>query len=205
MELFFAESDFLTDFTDGLGSDIEERGNVLQVEMLHNAGAALHQQFIAFAGRGAVEVDIARTELKEDVLGNDGTQLHRLLALVEVLLQLLTRNPEHTTGHHRLDGGLRRIAVKECRIIDHVFTFKRKPSDMRPFVADAIVHILEASALHVCQPPRRVTLALQLVALAVNDRLALPLAELPQRLYIYAIIAKLLFHYLCLASERMSG
>ena len=34
---------------------------------------------------------------------------------------------------------------------------------------------------------------------------ALPLAELPQRLYIYAIIAKFLFHYLCLASERMSG
>ena len=35
--------------------------------------------------------------------------------------------------------------------------------------------------------------------------LTLPLTKLPQRLYVYAIIAEILFHYLCLASERMSG
>ena len=32
-----------------------------------------------------MEVKIARTELLEEVLGNDGAQLHRLLALVEEL------------------------------------------------------------------------------------------------------------------------
>ena len=43
-------------------------------------------------------------------------------------------------------------------------------------------HILEASLGDEGQPPRRVALALQLVALAVKDRLAFPLAKLPQRL-----------------------
>ena len=64
--------------------DVEERGDVLQVKVIHNAGTALHQQVVTLAGCGAVEVEIARTELAEDVLGNDGAQLHCLLALVEV-------------------------------------------------------------------------------------------------------------------------
>ena len=46
-----------------------------------------HQQVVALAGRGVVEVEIARTELLEEVLGNDGTHLHRFLALVEEFLQ----------------------------------------------------------------------------------------------------------------------
>ena len=66
----------------------QKRGDVLQVEQPNNARAALHQQVVALAGRGAVEVEIARTELAEEVLGNDGTQFRRLLALVEVLLHL---------------------------------------------------------------------------------------------------------------------
>jgi len=39
--------------------------------------------------------------------------------------------------------------------------------------------VLEASLGDECQPPRRIVLALLLVTLAVNDCLALPLAELP--------------------------
>ena len=50
-----------------------------------------------------------------------------------------------------------------------------QPRDVRPVVADAVRHILEASLGDEGQPPRRVALALQLVALAVNDRLTLPL------------------------------
>ena len=42
--------------------------------------------------------------------------------------------------------------------------------------------VLEASLGDEGQPPCRVALALQLVALAVKDRLALSLAKLPQRL-----------------------
>ena len=49
-----------------------------------------------------MEVDVAGTMLVEDVLGNDGTQFHRILALVEVPLHLFARDPEHTAGHHRL-------------------------------------------------------------------------------------------------------
>ena len=43
----------------------QERGEVLQGKMLNNAGTALQQQLIAFAGCGAVEVDVAGTGLTE--------------------------------------------------------------------------------------------------------------------------------------------
>ena len=49
-------------------------------------------------------------------------------------------------------------------------------------VADAMVHILEATTLHEGNPPCRITLPLKLVTLTVGDCLALPLAKLPQRL-----------------------
>ena len=72
--LILAESDILSDYADGLGSDVKERGYVLQVKMLNYAGRTLQQQLIAFAGCGAVEVEITRTELEENVLDNDGTR-----------------------------------------------------------------------------------------------------------------------------------
>ena len=78
MWLILAESDILPNRADGLGSDVEERGYVLQGKVLHDAGTTLQQLLIALAGCGAVEVEITRTELEENVLGNDGTQLHRL-------------------------------------------------------------------------------------------------------------------------------
>ena len=56
---------------DGDGMDVEERSNVLHVEVIHNAKTTLHQQIVALAGRGTVEVEITRTELLEEVLGND--------------------------------------------------------------------------------------------------------------------------------------
>ena len=104
--LILAESDILSDYADGLGSDVKERGNVLQVKMLNYARTTLQQLLIALAGRGAVEVEITRTELEENVLGNDGTQLHRLHALVEELSHLFTRDPENAAGHHRYNSGL---------------------------------------------------------------------------------------------------
>ena len=39
MWLILAESDILSDYADGLGSDVEERGYVLQVKMLNYAGS----------------------------------------------------------------------------------------------------------------------------------------------------------------------
>ena len=65
--LILAESDILSDYADGLGSDVQERGYVLQVKVLYDARAALHQQVVALAGRSAVEVEVARTELEEDI------------------------------------------------------------------------------------------------------------------------------------------
>jgi len=150
--------------------------------MLHDARTTLHQQVVTFAWCCAVEIEIARAELAEDVLGNDGAQLHRLLALVEELLQLLARDPDYAAGHHRLDGGLRWTAVEECRVIGHELALEGEPGDVCLIVADAMVYILEATALRIGKPACWVALALQLVALAVSDRLALSLAELPQRL-----------------------
>ena len=65
MWLILAESDILSDHADGLGSDVQERGDVLQGKMLNNAGTALQQQLIAFAGCGAVEVEVAGAGLTE--------------------------------------------------------------------------------------------------------------------------------------------
>ena len=67
ISLFSAlKRDVAANLADGVGMDVEERGNVLQVKELHNTGTTLHQQVVAFTGCGAVEVEIARTELEED-------------------------------------------------------------------------------------------------------------------------------------------
>jgi len=50
------------------------------------------------------------------------------------------------------------------------------------FIADAMIHVLEATTLHEGKPTCRVALALKLVTLMIGDRLALPLAKLAQRL-----------------------
>ena len=65
--------DVATDYADGVGMDVKERGNVLQVEVFDDARATLHQQVVAFMGCGTMKVDVPRMELAEDVLGNDGT------------------------------------------------------------------------------------------------------------------------------------
>ena len=65
---------------------------------------------------------------------------------------------------------------------------------MFPVVADAVRHILEAALSDVAKPTRRVTLALQLVALAVKDRLTLTLAKLAQQLKVNTVIAEFLFY-----------
>ncbi len=178
MWLILAESDILPNLADGLGSDVQERGYVLQGKVLHNAGTTLQQLLITLTGCGAVEVEITRTELEENVLGNDGTQLHRLHALIEILLQLLARNPEHAAGHHRLDSSLRRTPVEERGIVTHKFTLEREPRDVFLVVA-AMIHILEATIRHKGKPTRGVTLALQLVTLAIFHRLTLTLAKIP--------------------------
>jgi len=195
MWLIIAESDILSDHADGLGTDIQERGNILKIEVMNNAGTTSQQLLITLMGRGAVEVDITRTELEENVLGNDAAQLHLFSVLTEKVHQLLPRNPEHAAGHHRLDCSLRRTPVEERRIVGHEFAGKREPRDVFPVVA-AMIHILKATIRHKGKPPRRVTLALQLVALAVSDRLALLHAKLAQRLDVNAIFPEFLFYKL---------
>ena len=60
-----SERDFFANFGKHLRGDAEERGEVLQGKMLDNAGATLQQQLIAFAGGGAVEVEVAGAGLTE--------------------------------------------------------------------------------------------------------------------------------------------
>ena len=86
-----------------LRGDAEERSEVLQGKMLNNAGTTLQQQLIAFAGCGAMEVEVAGTGLTEQVLSYDTAQLHLFSVLTEKVHQLLAAYTEHATGHHRLD------------------------------------------------------------------------------------------------------
>jgi len=57
--LTIAESDIFANLADSFGRYVEERGDVLQVEVLHDARATLHEQVVTLAGCGAVEVEIA--------------------------------------------------------------------------------------------------------------------------------------------------
>ena len=54
-----AKQQVLADSGEHLRRDVEERGDGVEREMLNDAGTALQQQLIAFAGCGAVEVDVA--------------------------------------------------------------------------------------------------------------------------------------------------
>ena len=83
--------------------------------MLYDAGAAAEQLVVTLMGRGTVEVLITGLVLAEDVLGNEGTQFHVLVASVEELQQFLAADPPHTAGHHGLDGSQRRLAGEETR------------------------------------------------------------------------------------------
>ena len=57
--LFAAKRNITPNFADSIWMDVQERSDVLQVKKFHNAGTTLQQQLIAFAGCGAVEVDVA--------------------------------------------------------------------------------------------------------------------------------------------------
>jgi len=65
MLFWCSERDVFANFGEHLRDDAEERGEVLQGKMLNNTGTTLQQQLIAFAGCGAVEVDVAGTGLTE--------------------------------------------------------------------------------------------------------------------------------------------
>ena len=141
--------------------------------MLYDAGAAAEQLVVTLMGRGTVEVLITGLVLAEDVLGNEGTQFHVLVASVEELQQFLAADPPHTAGHHGLDGSQRRLAGEETRIVCHELALERELGEVVAPVADAPRHVLEAPALHVGEPTCRIALALQLLALAVFHHLAL--------------------------------
>ena len=162
--------------------DDKERGNILQVEQFNDARATLHQQVVAFTGCGAMKVDVAGTMLVEDEFTDDSTQFHRLNALVEELPHLFACDPDHAAGHHRLDSSLRRTAIEVRWVVNHKLALERKPCDMFPVITEAMCHVLEATTLHEGKSTCRVALALKLVTLMIGDRLALPLAKLPQRL-----------------------
>ena len=54
MATFFGlKRDVAANLADGVGMDVQERGDVLQVEQVNDARAAAEQQLVAFAGCGA--------------------------------------------------------------------------------------------------------------------------------------------------------
>jgi hypothetical protein len=62
---FAAKRNVTPYFADSIWMDVQERGEVLQGKMLNNTGTTLQQQLIAFAGCGAVEVEVAGAGLTE--------------------------------------------------------------------------------------------------------------------------------------------
>ena len=155
-----SERDFFADSGEHLRRDVEERGDVLQVEQINDAGAALHQLDVALAGGGAVEVMITVPVLAENEFADVGTQFHVLQVPAEELLHLFAGDPQHAAGQHGLDGGLRRTAVEEHGVVAHELALEREPRDVRKVVAHARIDILEASFGDVGEPPCGVALAL---------------------------------------------
>ena len=129
-------------------------------------------------------------------IGHDGTKFHSLTIITELLQQLSAADSEDSAGHHRLNRRLCRTTVKIGRIVSRKLALKREPRNMCLVVAHAIFYIFETSFSDKSEPPCRVTLALQLVTLAVSDFLTLPLAELQQHLQVNTIVCFLesLFH-----------
>ena len=72
--LFAVKRDVAAYLADGVGMDIEERGNVLQVEHIYDAGATTEQLVVTFMGCGTMEVLIACLELVEHMLAYDGSR-----------------------------------------------------------------------------------------------------------------------------------
>lgn len=178
--LFLAVGDVAAEHRHGLRRDVEERGDGVEWQLVHDAWTALHQQVVTLAGGGAMEVDITFMELAEDMLADNGTHLHRLHVLSKIVPQALTTEPQYTAEHHCLDGRLRRTAIEEAGIVGHELTLEREPRNMRFIVADAPCYILEASALYVSDPLCRFALSFQQFSLIERQSLTLALAELPQ-------------------------
>ena len=194
--VFFAvvKQQVLADSGEHLRRDVEERGDGVEREMLYDARTATEQLVVTLAGCGTVEVLITCLELIKHVLGDFSAKFHVLDASVEELHQFLATDPPHTAGHHGLDGGQRRLAGQDTRIVGNELALEREPGEVVAPVANAPRHVLEASALHVGEPPCRVALALQLLVLAVFHHLALALAKLAQRLDVNTIFSEFLFH-----------
>ena len=91
--LFVAKRNVTSYPTDSTGMDVQERGNVLQIDQLNDTRTALQQHFVTLTGCGTVEGNNERMVLADKMIGHDSTQFHCFHALVEKLLQLLTRNP----------------------------------------------------------------------------------------------------------------
>ena len=107
-----SERDVFANFGEHLRGDAEERGEVLQGKMLNNTGTTLQQQLIAFAGCGAVEVEVAGAGLTEQMLSYDTAQLHLFSVLTEKVHQLFAADTDDAAGHHCLDRGLRWTTVE---------------------------------------------------------------------------------------------
>ena len=83
-----SKRDVFANFGEHLRGDAEERGDGVEGKMFHNAGTTVEQQFVAFAGRGAVEVEVAGTGLTQQMLADNTAQLHHLYVLAEKVHQL---------------------------------------------------------------------------------------------------------------------
>ena len=175
-------------------ADIEERSDGVQRQVMDDAGASTEQQFVAFTGRSAVEIQVSVLKLAQNMVAHEVMKPHVLCVHGEELVKPLTAYPHHGAGHHRLYRKLRRTAIKQVGITAHHLAFKRKPRYMVAAVADAAHRIFEIPFLHEGKPFRRLSLLLHLFALLIADNLSVLFAIVVQRFQVNVRLVIPLFH-----------
>ena len=99
--------DVTTNHRDGLWSDVEERGYVLQVEVLNNARTTSQQHLITLMRCGAVKIMVTSFVLTEDVLTDfkkvkkhlEKYQLHEFSQLNDAIARLFEANKVSALDH----------------------------------------------------------------------------------------------------------
>ncbi len=108
--------------------------------------------------------------------------------VVEEVLQLRATDDAHLTGHIRLDGHLRGVAVEAVREVGHELPLEGEARAVVLALLVVMHHVLEASALHERHPLCRFARVLQRLAPLERPLLAMLLTIFPQEPQIESLL-----------------
>lgn len=135
-------------------------------------------------------------ELGEAVIQELQRHLGGLLALKEMLVELLTIDDIDGAGLVGTDGDGSSIAVVAIREVGHKLALEGEARAVVLALLVVVHHVLEAAPLHVCHPLRRLARLLQRLAPLERPLLAMLLTILPQELKVQPLLVgiKVLVH-----------